>query len=283
MAELDAQSPSLGWRPSWEVFNAFRWSPGVSGGAWAPSWTRTNDWLSVVRRSAQSEANSLQPLLAKWDSSLRLLGGDPSRARWSEFRPLRLSREEDWSDWLAYLLAAPEGWDIAGRLFPPEQGMCVLEEVRREVPVASGDRRADLVLFWKDNRASHVEVKVWDEAFAKTAETGAGCRDAFGDRCGWVDYILVPEENEEACREDLKGDDVRIVTWTSVCIELRRALLAPRESPQWRAFARAFCGAVEQKILAIPAMTVDSTVVSTSAVFRFGRLLREAGNDQQEG
>lgn len=283
MTELDAQSPPLGWRPSWDVFDAFRRAQGVSGGTWSPSWARTSDWLSVVRRSAQSEANSLLPFLAKWDSALRSLGGDPSRARWSEFRPLRLSREEDWSDWLAYLLAMPEGLECARRSFPPEGGKCALEKVRREVPVASGDRRADLVLFWNGSRASHVEVKVWDEAFAKTAETGVGCREAFGDRGGWVDYILVPDENEEACRDELESDDVRIVTWTSVCIELRRALLVPRESPQWRAFARAFCGAVEQKILAIPAMTADSDVVRTSAVFRFGRLLREAGNDQQEG
>src|SRR4051812_36828261 len=39
-----------------------------------------------------------------WERRLRPLCGSMQRLEWAEFRPLRLAREEHWSDWLAWLL-----------------------------------------------------------------------------------------------------------------------------------------------------------------------------------
>lgn len=47
----------------------------------------------------------LAALLARSEERLvPALRPDPLREAWHRFRPLRLSREEDWADWLAHLL-----------------------------------------------------------------------------------------------------------------------------------------------------------------------------------
>ena len=43
-------------------------------------------------------------LLHQSNHRFKEFGGDPLSTEWSNFRPLRLSREEDWSDWLAYFI-----------------------------------------------------------------------------------------------------------------------------------------------------------------------------------
>lgn len=260
------------WTPTWETFDHFPRRP-----SWSPSWSSVIEWLDLVRETVHDEVEAIRPLLNVWDASLKPMGGDPAREDWERFRPLRLSREEDWSDWLAFLLGAPEGWAIAQRLFPPAQAATKIEAVLREEPVLSGDRRADLVLLWTDNRASDLEVKLWDQNFDKTVETAKACRDRFDTRCDWADYVLLPDESEEAWSASDGQGKITPVTWTELCRELRRELHHARGSYQWLAFARAFCGAVEQRILGIPCMPREHTdMVESAAVFRFGRILREA-------
>jgi hypothetical protein len=163
------------------------------------------------------------------------------------------------------------------RLFPPHGPPGEIEEVQREVAVLSGTRRADLVVLWSGQRASHVEVKIWDQNFDKTAETGRGCRELFGtDRAGWRDYLLVPDESLEAL-DGFSTADVSVVTWTDVARELRRELLHGGSSAQWTSFASAFCGAIEQTIMGVPRFSASGAMTTSSAaVFRVGRILREA-------
>lgn len=243
------------------------------------SWTATDEWLGKVRSAATAEAKQLRPLLRRWDLALKSHGQDPSRESWADFRPLRVNREEAWSDWLQFLMQSPEGHRLATRLFPPMGRSAALQEVRREFSVAAGKRRADLVLLWHDRRASHVEVKIWDEHYAKTKETGEACRRALPGYRDWADYVLLPEECLEGWnRSKGKGNlEVGVVTWTSVCRELRKGLLQRSASHRWRAFARVFCGAVEQSVLGVPPLQVQlDGLAHSSAVLRFGRLLREA-------
>jgi hypothetical protein len=259
-----------GWTPDWTVFDEFRrplipaWSPAIDG------------WLEQVKAFGTEEAHAIRQLLAHWKTALGE-DGDPSFTDWHLFRPLRLSREEDWTDWLAHLLEARDGQAIAARLFPPADPANELEAAIREDRVLDGKRRADLVLLWSGNQAAHVEVKVGDEQFEKTAETGEGCRKKYG-RSGPANYVLIPEESHEAWRAaEQRG--VRFVTWDDVVVELRRELLNTITSLHWRAFAVAFCGAVEQQLLGAPLMHAPLSVRFTPSVFRFGRILRKVVND----
>lgn len=233
-------------------------------------------WVDDVRASVQAELDGVGLLLSSWDAALRAFGGDPIREDWKAFRPLRLAREEDFSDWLAFLLRLPEGHAIARRIFAAARPSNATEDVRREERVLFARRRADLVLLCAGNRACHVEVKVWDDNFDKTLETGNGCRLLFNTRGDWRDYVLLPDENVSQSADAAAGDNIGIVTWGDVTRETRHALLRPGNSLQWVAFARVFCGAVEEKILRVPRIPFEGARSNSAAVFRFGRILREA-------
>ncbi|WP_242352748.1 MULTISPECIES: hypothetical protein [unclassified Anaeromyxobacter] len=265
--------------PRWDSFTG--WSSNRVKKPRAPSWRGTLEWIEAVRSAATAEYEELLPQIAVWDAALADLGGDPCRQAWAAFRPLRLSREEDWSDWLAYLLGTDKVMAMAARLFGPDGDSAPkVVEVQREVPVAGGERRADLVLLWTSNRASHVEVKLWDTCYEKTAETAAACRLEFKRGTGWRDYVLLPDEMEKVWAESPGTDGMRVVTWSSVAVQLRRALRQARLPGQWRAFARAYCGAIEQRILGIPPLAVFKMRRAPAAIFRFGRILREAADGQ---
>ncbi len=264
-------------RPSWRVFDG--WGSVVPGEAELQlSWAGTAKWLASVGQLAQAEAAALRPLLRPWDVALEDIGGDPSGERWDAFRPLRLSREEDWSDWLGWLLQTQPGAGVARRLFGASKKAGVLQELRREVPVAGGDQRADLVLLWRHRAASQVEVKLWDTSFGKSTATAKACEAAFRLRRPWCHYVLLPDEMEEDWRKSAGTEGIDVVTWTTLVVELRRALLEPRLQGQWRVFARAYCGAIEQRILGVPSWERFEKMRVHASVFHFGRILEEASH-----
>lgn len=254
----------------------FTWRQRSAAGPVHPSWEPTTKWLAEVRALASEELEAVQRLAGPWDVALADYGRDPGREDWAKFRPLRLSREEDWSDWLAFLLQDPAGCYVARSLFPAGVDAEGVEGVQREVALGGGDRRADLVLLWRGHRATHVEVKLWDQDFGKTGETALLCESHFSDVSEWKHYILVPETQREACASEVDETRIEIRTWSEVSRELRRALLVPR-SAQWLAFARAFCGAIEQRLIGCPVLSQQGVkVMSPSAIFTAGRILREA-------
>lgn len=264
------------WCPRWSTLDTFPVRPGGEV-AWSADWARGVDpWMLSVRELAAQEADAVASLLDAWEKRLGPFGGDPLREDWTRFRPLRLSREEDWSDWLAHLLEHSEGRELASRLFPPEVPSHAVEAVLREEKLRSGNR-ADLILFWSEKRASHVEVKIGDESFDKTTATAKSCQKTFADRRHWAHYVLLPDESREAWSESAAADDANVVTWTTVACELRRELMREREPTRWLAFAHAFSGAVEQQLLGLPRLPFGGgSSTSLSTVFRLGRLLQEA-------
>jgi len=69
-----------------------------------PDWQVFDYLFSAHSAVTDGYYTEFDKLIEKWDSELAEFGNDPTRTDWSRFRPLRLSREEDWSDWLAYLI-----------------------------------------------------------------------------------------------------------------------------------------------------------------------------------
>src|SRR5690606_34208801 len=92
---------------------------------------------------------------------------------WSHFRPLRVDREEDWSDWLQHFIATSEHGHFARFALPRcgfgEASAWARPEVTRED--ATESRRADLVVRWRNGQRCHVEVKVGDQHLSKTVDT----------------------------------------------------------------------------------------------------------------
>ena len=181
---------------------------------------------------------------------------DPSEHDWSSFRPLRISREEDWSNWLAYLLESSSSHLLAKSIF---DGIGVPDAdlkprvIEREVQ--AGRYRADLYIEWEDSYQTHVEVKVGDRELAKTKETGIALRrEKHGDQTRWSDCILLLEE-QKADWHDLPEKlrmDVHVITWHDVAKAFRKVLAKPQvESTFWISWAIAFSGCIEQSLLGL--------------------------------
>lgn len=205
-------------------------------------------------RSAEKNVDAeIQRHRSEWNRIVATLGGDPGGEDWLRFRPLRTDREEDWSDWLAYLLETSRTGVLAHALFGPEDAQAVeLAEPRVEREVRIADRRADLVVHFRPSGSSprrhvSVEVKVGDRSFAKTEDTAHKLQ---GDEPDWRHFILIPPRHVELWRETA-ADDITPFTWEDVAVALRDGLRSDREALRWQVWAHAFCGAVEQRQLAL--------------------------------
>jgi hypothetical protein len=218
--------------------------------------------ISVALQKAAAQIQGrLDKTLARWDIRLGQLGGDPQRREWQHFRPLRLRREEDWSDWLAHLLANSKSGQLGYKLFREIVGskqQCDFSrpEVEREVVV--GNRRADIVVVTGNRVGIHVEVKIWDRQFEKTGETSALVAGSFVPKYGpvtvWHNVILVPEDLKEGEVLDEHHMDVEIepMAWAHVASSIRAVLAgadSDAEEISWRVWAWSFVGCIEQKIL----------------------------------
>src|SRR5437879_725289 len=82
-----------------------------------PRWESIN----ALKRSAEQALAPYEELYHRrkrvWDKKLLAVCGNLGGLEWSDFRPLRLSREEDWSDWLAWLLETSTTGALAESLF----------------------------------------------------------------------------------------------------------------------------------------------------------------------
>ncbi len=162
-----------------------------------------------------------------------------------------MSREEDWSDWLAHLIERSEHGFLAVELGRDASARAA--GVEREVSTVEG-YRADLLVHWRDGSTSHLEVKVGDTAFAKTFKTSEALRRRSPDRI-WSDHILLPDEHVGdwwRVADTATGSRVGALCWTDVVIRIRCALLERRETLAWRVWASTFCGAIEQTLLRLP-------------------------------
>ena len=200
----------------------------------------------------------------RWEKRLRPLCGDQTTINWSKFRPLRRGREEDWSDWLAWLLETSQTGILSDSLFG-DQMKCQPETfisptVEREASLEG--RRADIVISWKTKRMTHVEVKIWDENFGKTFETSIKLHKSAPDKI-WNDFILIPSQSQEAWNEvaqkysNDESINVAVILWDDVARGLRRCLWHERESVFWRAWAWGFCSVIEKELLGLEKLASD--------------------------
>ncbi len=245
--------------PSWA--GTATWSPPAR----RVSWEAAVAWRPTLDRLVVASAQALESLLATWDARLGDLGGDPGRDDWTRFRPLRLSREEDWSDWLGHLLEHARSGRFPARLF----GASVQEAERWQVAraereVTAEGYRADLVVRFRDGDWIHVEVKTGDQDLEKTPGTGAALQRLDTRRCR-ANFLLLPDHDARRRSAELEefraADGIATRTWGQVARALRNGLSeADAETASWRVWARAFLGAVEQRLLGFRAMPAKAQV-----------------------
>ena len=244
-----SRSTVRGRVPSWSAVADWRMP---SGGL---TWAACVAWAPAFGRLAASSAARLAELLGAWDEKLANIGEDPARQDWSRFRPLRLSREEDWSDWLGHLLERSRSGRFPARLLAgnvEEPRRWLAEHAEREV-VAEG-HRADLVVHFRVGDWAHIEVKAGDLSLAKTPGTGLALRRALG-AAKRGDFLLLPREDVPCWGSEQRSlgpsaAAIEVRTWHDVARALRlSALEATHEDVTWRVWAVTFAGAIEQKLL----------------------------------
>jgi hypothetical protein len=252
---VNTASPAQDKRPTWNFLRSFSRKLSPVASSWA--------CFEAMKEAAplDSSLRRYKRLLQIWNRRLDQLGGDPSTLDWSDFRPLRLSREEDWSDWLGWLFQNSNGGELASNLFggPIRRPARFFSnpEIKREDPTEDQERRGDILLLWPRRLGIMLEVKVGDERFGKTFETGCKLKAKHKRSAPkWKNFILIPKEslgawNESARIERLGKTDVDAILWEDVVRILRRCLWSKLESAVWRTWAWTLCGAIEQKLLGL--------------------------------
>ena len=229
--------------------------------AFAKNWQAVELIQAQARKIIAPNKRRLDRLFKRWEQKLKQFGGDPSNLSDTEFRPLRVSREEDWSDWLKELLERSTSGVLAQTMFEPHL-KCDAQDfkrprvVEREIRTENQDRRGDILVRCQSPLTLTLEVKVWDENFDKTFETARKLLAQEKDparRRHWHDFILIPEESqapwEILAKQHADDVPVDVVLWNDVARGLRLSLWKEREPMFWRAWAWTFCGRIENEIL----------------------------------
>lgn len=231
-------------------------------------WSLFDDLMPVFQKISEEKYKELFKLLDKWDEKLESYGNDPSHYNWQNFRPLRLNREEDWSDWFAHLISSSKTGSFAGFLFnrnqKPSHAYASPTWVRRE-DIHQG-YRADLIIKWNNKEHLHLEVKIGDPNLAKTYATGRILQNKYVvDPMYWRDAILLSSEQiadwDYVVELDPVNKEIQVITWDDVCVALRQSL-SSGEPITWKALAYNFLGAIEQHIIGFPGYMIHERPVN---------------------
>jgi hypothetical protein len=223
------------------------------------TWECFTAWEATARADLAAALEVYALTLESWDTRLSDVGGDPAREDWSQFRPLGLVREENWSDWLAWLIQRSATGGFARRLLAPELAPARTDfahpSVAREVWTPDRKFRADILVDWSSSGRTCVEVKIGDLNLRKT--------DATADGAGATHSALIlPASDLPEWERAIGEGGTRTVTrtWQEVAIILRSALWHDAEHKRWRSWAAGFVGSVEQKLLRMPPVSAAGVV-----------------------
>ena len=252
-------------RDTWDLFQ--RWFYPAEHEEESLRWDVFMNLSKLYEKMVSEKYITLNTLLKEWDSKLSNLGGDPTHTDWSQFGPLRLSREEDWSDWLAHLLTSSQTGSFAHSLLrvPGLTRADYVLPVKVEREVSYKGYRADLIVQWKNNSYTHIEVKIGDPHLRKTPETGRLMREKYGCREElWSNFILLPTEQvadwEALCFEKNEFSKIGVITWDDAAIAIRQSLNR-NELITWEVWALTFTGAIEQHLVQFPGHRISKKTI----------------------
>ncbi len=226
------------------------------------SWAALDRLKGEAQKAFEPCSIRLSKLKMKWEGKL---GRDFDNGRdLSTFRPLRLTREEDWSDWLAWLLETSKSGILATELFGTKLGSNSPNVkpfvVEREKGTGDRSRRGDILLKWKDSGIS-LEVKLYDRSFEKSYDTARKFEMDYPN-LSWNHFILLSNDIISDWEQSKKDDTIIAVLWKDVSKGIRQSLWNASECLIWNVWAWTFCQAIEQKILRLRIPTKEASNVS---------------------
>ena len=237
---------------SWSIFD--NWNYKVIENILYLDWHIFDSMVLTLSSFYKKKYKEFQSLHSKWDKELKPYGGEPSNFNWDNFRPLRLTREEDWSDWLIHLISESQTGYFSSHLFcienTTEDDYSRPGYIDREVLYKG--RRADIIIKWNNGIYSHIEIKIGDENLIKTYDTVEVMRSYYNiPKNKWYDFIIILESQIEnwVNIDNRKKYSIQYLTWNDVTIILRKSILISNEPLSWKVWAYSFLGAIEQKLL----------------------------------
>jgi hypothetical protein len=242
---------------AWAFLKEFSYDPPATRMSWDDAGVLANE----LREFEGPLRDRLRIACDRSNRALLDLGGDPLREDWSHFRPLRREREEDWSDWLAWLFKNSREGRFPRLLLRPQDSICAVEDVRREARVPG--YRHDIVIRWSNGERTTIEVKVGDQAFEKTGPATQAYRLMYPRGS---DFILLPRSDVPRCNVP---KEVQKIVWDDVATSLRACIMQTDELVTWRVWARAFVGCVEQELLGLPPFDHVSHIGAISNLLRY--------------
>jgi len=187
--------------------------------------------------------------------------------------PLRVNQEENWSQWLAYLLRASDGLFVqhafASSLDTSPHTVNTevhLPNAEKDEQGNEEDRRAD-ILTYTEYEALSIEVKKGDENYGKTVDTVKKIERKEGQQYNWTHVLLLQKSQEDVLRSsdeltfiesdegevEIRVDDttkIQIHFWKDIAASLRDKLLDNAElNPHWESSGYLLVAAIEQHLL----------------------------------
>lgn len=243
-------SPSKSY--SWGFLETFN----LENVALAHDWEIINRLISSSRKAVIPLVEECKQLEHEWDERLTQLFGSGHSFNWNTFRPLRLSREEDWSDWLAWLIECSRTGAFAESIFSKflddHAEAFQSPTVRREFN--TDGRRTDIIIAWRNAKLTSIEVKIWDQNFEKTFDTVRKLRKQ-KQNCEGGDFILIPRASLHAWTNvvddpmNANAIQVECIHWEDVVRAVRKCLWNEDEGIVWLIWAWTFCCMIETAIL----------------------------------
>ena len=231
---------------SWSIFENWNLQKNNQNQSNTTSWIDFDCLNFSYSKILEVKYKELIPLIDIWDNLTLNLGKDPTHINWNNFRPLKLSREEDWSDWLAFLLENSESGLFVYHLL----NLKVTEKPKKIYrELVCGKYRADIVINWKENNFTHIEVKIGDQNLLKTFDTSLQLENKFPNT-KWEHYILILSNQVSSWNEIniLQTKKINLLTWENITIALRKTILED-ENLNWKVWAYSFIGVIEQNLI----------------------------------
>jgi len=214
-------------------------------------WGPVESILNAAEAYSLTSKSKLANLLSESDQVLNPLR-DPLWVDFGLHRWLDNKREENYSDWLAWIVSQLKSEEILALLCPADLHIAeccrhALPQVNREVSIPGG--RLDITIHLGAETVIVVEVKKTSAEVADTAKQEHYADVLAGESTRYAPRVLLVVEGES---DEYEGAFKRL-RWNDLCISLRRMSpeLQRRLGSTTAAMILGFIGAVEQNLLGL--------------------------------
>lgn len=233
-----------------------------------PDWGRVKPFIESCQNFLEDLKKETKTLLEKSSKQLYPFQ-DPFCIDLSSNKWFAGSREEGYSDWLAWIIRQLKDHSLVFRLLdiPDDESMLkecegIKPDVKREEGVKKGHEgqggRLDITIRYPSKLLIHVEVKV---VIAEEADLDKNqgyiesVEDKYREEKEKRHRLLVKGSEKTSYDYEFEGKKIKLLVlkWADICIKLRKMVLEKQiEQPLVASLILSFAGAVEQNLLKLP-------------------------------